>query len=41
MRYIQYISLTDIARQLNKEYTWVTTTHGRALKSVEKILEGK
>ena len=41
MRYIQHISLTDIADKLNKEYTWVTTTHGRALKSVQNILEGK
>lgn len=39
LRYIQYISLTDIAEKLNKEYTWVTTTHGRALKSVQKILD--
>ena len=41
MRYVRYISLIDIARQLNKEYTWVTTTHGRALKNVEKLLEGR
>ena len=41
MRYIQYISLTDIADRLNKEYTWVTTTHGRALKNVQKLLEDK
>ena len=39
MRYIQYISLSDIADRLNKEYTWVTTTHGRALKNVQKILD--
>ena len=39
LRYIQYIRLVDIADKMNKEYTWVTTTHGRALKSVEKILE--
>lgn len=38
MRYIQHISLTDIADRLDKEYTWVTTTHGRALKSVEKLI---
>lgn len=41
MRYIQHISLTDIADKLNKEYTWVTTTHGRALKSVENILKSQ
>jgi DNA-directed RNA polymerase specialized sigma24 family protein len=40
MRYIQYISLTDIADRLNRDYTWVTTTHGRALKHVQKILDG-
>ena len=39
MRYIQYISLTDIAIRLDKDYTWVTTTHGRALKNVQKILD--
>lgn len=38
MRYIQHISLTDIANNLNREYTWVTTTHGRALKNVQNIL---
>ena len=38
MRYIQHISLTDIADKLNKEYSWVTTTHGRALKSVQRLL---
>lgn len=39
MRYIQYISLSDIAERLNREYTWVTTTHGRALKNVQKIID--
>lgn len=39
MRYIQYISLTDIADKLNREYTWVTTTHGRALKHLQSILD--
>lgn len=38
MRYIQYIGLTGIADNLNKEYSWVTTTHGRALKNVQNIL---
>ncbi len=41
MRYIQYISLADIADRLNREYTWVTTTHGRALKHLQNILEGR
>ena len=39
LRYVQGISLSDIAEKLNKEYTWVTTTHGRALKSFERVLE--
>ena len=38
MRYIQYISLADIAVKLNKEYTWVTTVHGRAVKHVQNLL---
>ncbi|MBQ2810994.1 MAG: DUF1492 domain-containing protein [Alphaproteobacteria bacterium] len=41
LRYIQYISLRDIADNLGREYTWVTTTHGRALKNVQKILNRK
>jgi DNA-directed RNA polymerase specialized sigma24 family protein len=41
MRYIQHLSLTDIADKMNREYTWVTTTHGRALKNVQKMLESK
>lgn len=41
LRYIQYISLTDIADMLGREYTWVTTTHGRALKNVQRILDVK
>lgn len=41
LRYIQHIRLKDIAEMLNREYTWVTTTHGRALKSVQNILDQK
>lgn len=41
MRYIQHISLTDIADKLNKDYSWVTTTHGRALKSVQRLLNAQ
>jgi hypothetical protein len=41
MRYIQLIDLSDIAKKLNKEYSWVTTTHGRALKNVQNILQEK
>lgn len=39
LRYIQGVSLTDIADNMNKEYSWVTTTHGRALKNVQKLLD--
>ena len=38
MRYVQYIKLKDIATQLNKDYDWVTTTHGRALRGVQNII---
>lgn len=38
MRYIQHISLADIAENLNREYTWVTTVHGRAVKHVQDLL---
>lgn len=38
-RYIQKMSLTDIAERYGREYTWATTTHGRALQSLQKILD--
>lgn len=38
-RYIKLMSLQEIAEKYNKEYTWVTTTMGRAIKSVEAILD--
>lgn len=41
MRYIQYKSLQEIADHYGRDYGWVTTTHGRALKSVQEILDGK
>lgn len=40
MRYIQYLSLQEIADHYDREYGWATTTHGRALKSVQDILRG-
>lgn len=40
-RYIQYQSLQDIADHYGKDYGWATTTHGRALKSVQAILDRK
>ncbi len=39
MRYIQFKELKVIADSFGSDYTWATTTHGRALKSVEAILE--
>lgn len=39
MRYIQYISLQEIADHYNRDYGWATTTHGRALKNVKVLLE--
>jgi DNA-directed RNA polymerase specialized sigma subunit len=41
MRYIQYKSLQEIADHYGKDYGWVTTCHGRALKSVQEIRERK
>ena len=37
--YIQYMTLQDVADHYGKEYGWATTTHGRALKSVQEIRE--
>lgn len=39
MRYIQFKSLQEIADHYHKEYGWATTTHGRALKGVQDILD--
>ena len=41
MKYIQYMSLQEIAEQYGYDYGWATTTHGRALKSVQEILDRK
>ena len=41
MRYIQYKSLQEIADHYHKDYGWATTTHGRAIASVQKILDEK
>lgn len=40
-RYIQFLSLQDIADHYRKDYGWATTTHGRALKSLQEILDEK
>ena len=41
MRYIQYIELKNIASMLKMEYTNVTTIHGRAKKSVRRLLDAE
>lgn len=41
LRYIQYVPLKDIADMWGAEYTNITTTHGRALKNVQNILNRK
>jgi hypothetical protein len=38
-RYIQFLTLQEIADDYNRDYGWVTTTHGRALKSVQILLD--
>lgn len=40
-RYIQFLSLQEIADHYKKDYGWATTTHGRALKSLQEILDKK
>jgi len=40
-RYLLHIELTDIAELYGKEYTWATTTHGRAKASLQRILNKK
>ncbi len=41
MRYIQYIELKDIAAKWDKDYTTITTYHGRALRNLQLILDAK
>ena len=40
-RYIQFLSLQEVADHYRKDYGWATTTHGRALKSLQSILDKK
>lgn len=40
-RYIQFMPLQEIADRYGREYTTITTTHGRALKNVQNILDRK
>lgn len=39
MRYIQFKDLQEIADHYGKEYGWATTTHGRALRHLQTILD--
>lgn len=41
LRYVQHVPLKDIADMWGVEYTNITTTHGRALKNVQAILNKK
>lgn len=41
MRYIQFLSLQEIADHYGRDYTTITTAHGRALKNVQELLERK
>lgn len=38
-RYVQCLSYFDIAAAKGRDYNWVTTVHGRALKNVQRILD--
>lgn len=37
--YVQKLTFKEIAYECNKSESWATTTHGRALKAVQKILD--
>lgn len=37
--YIQYKTLAEVAELNGYEYSWATTTHGRALQSLRRLLE--
>jgi hypothetical protein len=38
-RYIQHLTLQEIADDKGRDYTTITTTHGRALKNVQVLLD--
>ena len=40
-RYSQFMSLQEIADDYGRDYTTITTAHGRALKNVQALLERK
>ncbi len=37
--YVQRMTLNEVADERGMSYSWATTLHGRALKSVQKILD--
>ena len=37
--YVQDLTLQDVASLYDMSYNWATTTHGRALKNVQNILD--
>ena len=39
MVYVQFLTLDDVAAKYDKSYSWATSTHGMALKQVQKILD--
>ena len=39
--YVQYLTLKEVAITKGNSESWATTTHGRALKHVQDILDGK
>ena len=41
LRYIQYKTLWQIAEEFDRDYGWVTTTHGRAIANVQRILDNR
>jgi RNase H-fold protein (predicted Holliday junction resolvase) len=40
-KYIQFMTFEQIAEYYGREYTTITTAHGRALKNVQALLERK
>ena len=38
-RYIQHLTLQEIAEEKGRDYTTITTCHGRALKNVQMLLD--
>lgn len=41
LKYIQYMDLQEIAEKYHKDYSWATTTHGRAIRNLQKLLDSK